>query len=338
MPIKQEHEEGVARAVSELACAIKSGGYPEDELSKLVELTSHVPLSNLGQWERQLSDTYSAAFLRPYSVRQKLWGRLPAPLLTWIDLCSGNGYKREEALRAFQGIPAPNAFFLVLAFRRLNDWVPEVRSAAREVLPRIAQQSSAAYVAEALCATLAHWTSWGRMEEWDKEALMKIVAVDGVSQALVAQINANATGPMTVALAQLGRANILDEQLPQIASHAIQPWVRARAYRSLLEGRVTWVEGREWKWTDKRYCEGRYVPVIAERKLSVVMPVTELINAAAVDKSPIVRRIAGEFLIKNLDAMEGKSLELAGLLAGDASPSVAERGRFALKALNVELS
>lgn len=44
----------------------------------------------------------------------------------------------------------------------------------------------------------------------------------------------------------------------------------------------------------------------------------------------MVRRIAGEMLIKELDNIGDEAFKLANILATDISLSVAERGRYAL--------
>ncbi len=54
---------------------------------------------------------------------------------------------------------------------------------------------------------------------------------------------------------------------------------------------------------------------------------------AAIDRSPMVRRIAGEMLIKQLENIGDDALKLAELLASDTTVAVAERGQFALKYL-----
>lgn len=51
---------------------------------------------------------------------------------------------------------------------------------------------------------------------------------------------------------------------------------------------------------------------------------------ATTDRSPMVRRIAGEMLIKELNNIGDEAFNLANILASDRSPSVAERGRYAL--------
>ena len=73
------------------------------------------------------------------------------------------------------------------------------------------------------------------------------------------------------------------------------------------------------------------MPIVAERTINVGIPFLELLNKSSSDRSAIVRRVAAEFLIREFDALGEESLRLANKFASDKSPSVAERGRFAVK-------
>ncbi len=300
-------------------------------MSSLVDATSRVSLSQLGTWERLIRWEYHKALAASTPSKWKLWAR-PAPFPTWIDLCSGDGIKREKSLRTLTG-GAPNSFFFALAIRRLNDWVPQVRKAARETLPLMAKQSDPKHVVDVLCVTLPHWNNWGRLKEADKQVLLEIVSLKEVAHALKSRIISAASGPMTSILTQAGRTEALDRYISEIAQEAIQPAVRAKAYQSLLEGKMVWFEGRKWEWTDIRYCEERLKPILSERSLSVTVPFLETLKSAAIDRSPMVRRVAGDVLIQRLSTIGIESVQLAELLASDSSPSVAERGKFALKKL-----
>lgn len=328
---QQEHEDNVLSAVREFALSVNSGRKGVADISQLVDATSRLPLSNLEAWERLIRWEFSKAIEASNPSRWKLWAK-PTPVLTWIDLCSGDGFKREKTLRTLSGA-APNSFFFALAVHRLNDWVPQVREAAREKLPIIAKESDPEHVVDVLCVILPHWNSWGRLEGAEKRTLLEITSIEEVAQSLKLRIISATSGPMTSILAQAGRTDILDPCLSEIAKEAIQPSVRAKAYRSLLEGKMVWFEGRKWEWTNKRYYEGRLKPILSERNLSVISPFLETLKLAADDHSPMVRRVAGEVLIRELTTIGEESLMLANLLASDSSSSVAERGKFALKRL-----
>ena len=132
---------------------------------------------------------------------------------------------------------------------------------------------------------------------------------------------------------QLGRTPILDGKIEVIAKSAIQPSVRAKAYRSWFEGRVVWIEGRNWVWTDIRYCEGRLKPIVGERKLEVETPLIDLLKRSSEDPSSIVRRVSAEILIRELGNLGIKARVFAERFASDSSQSVSKRGEFALRKL-----
>lgn len=329
--MRQRHdlEEQVISAVKKFSASINSGSKVVADMSLLVEVTTKLPLSNLDYWERLIREEFSSALVSTSRPKWKIWSK-PSQFLTWLDLISWDGYKREKTLRTLRGA-APNSFFFALAFRRLNDWVPQVREAAREKIPLIASVSNPAHVVDALCATLFHWNTWGRIGNLEKNALLEIVSSETMGEALRLKIISSTSGPMALLFAQIGRTPVLDKYLGEIAETAVQPSVRAKAYRCQLEGRMVWVEGRKWEWTDIRYCKGRLMPIVAERTISTGALFLEILNKSSSDRSPIVRRVAADFLIREFDALGEESLRLANLFASDKSPSVAERGRFALK-------
>jgi hypothetical protein len=301
-------------------------------IDAIVTATSRLSLTNLEAWEGKLrAELWKSKQVPSFSVR-KFWRR-PTRFVSWLDLSHSDGFKREEALRAlYEG--APNGFFFSLAVRRLNDWVPQVRAAARDNLPLIAKRSDPEHVVDALWKVLPHCSSWGRMEDADRQVLTDLVCIEGVTFALKSRIVSATAGPTTAIFAQAGRTPALDRWLSEIAKNAIQPSVRAKAYRCQLEGRMVWVAGRKWAWTDLRWCEGRFEPILGVRPLSLTSPFLEVLKMALADRSPIVRRVAGDLLIQQLEIVGTEAVNLAKLLASDDSPSVAERGRFALAQLS----
>ncbi|MBT2788639.1 MULTISPECIES: hypothetical protein [unclassified Halomonas] len=330
-------ERSVISALRALNYSIQVGGKSKivADMSALIEATSKLPLTNFDYWEHLIRAEYSEAFARPASPKWMFWSK-PMERFTWLDLISGDGYRREKTLRALTGA-APNAFFLSLAVRRMNDWVPQVREAAREKLPFIVNATDPHDAAEALCIVLSSWHSWGRIEDADKQVLLQIISEGPIAEFLIAQIKYATSGPMPSLLAQLGRTAILDDRLEDIAEQSIQPAVRAKAYRSLFEGRITWVEERKWQWTNIRDGEGGIKEVVSERALKVNTPLHELLRNSAEDRSSIVRRVSAEILIRELATMGSIAKELAEKFASDKSSPVAERGQFAIKKLkNVE--
>jgi len=146
-------EDEVKSAVKEFASSINSGGKVVADMSALIDVTSHLTLSSFDYWERLIRSEFSLALRESTPPKWKVWSK-PKELLTWLDLISWDGYRREKTLRTLSGA-APNTFFFSLAVRRLNDWVPQVRKAAREKLPDIAIATDPEHVVEALCIALS---------------------------------------------------------------------------------------------------------------------------------------------------------------------------------------
>ncbi|QIR06385.1 hypothetical protein HBA18_08340 [Salinivibrio costicola] len=326
-----DYEGHVISAVKQFASSINSKSKVVSDMSMLVHATNKLPLSGLDYWERLIRSEFYNALDTSTKANWKFWKK-PSQILTWLDLISWDGYKREKTLRTLSGA-APNSFFFALAIRRLNDWVPQVREAAREKLPLIVDASDPTYVVDALCVTLSNWNSWGRIEQKDKDVLLEIISKEKIGNALKAKIISSTSGPMASLMAQVGRTPVLDDYLNEIAESAVQPSVRAKAFRSQFEKRMVWLEGRKFEWTDIRYCEGRVKPIIGERDISVCVDFNELLEKSSTDTSSIVKRVAAEMLIRELENMGEKGVQLANLFASDKSSAVAERGRFALKKL-----
>lgn len=327
-----EHwEHDLRSAVRAFATAVDTGQRGVGEMSVLDRATAALPLSNLAYWEKVVRSEFALA-LRPAFFSGRLTWAKPGRFLTWIDLASWDGYIRERTLRALSG-PAPNAFYFALAVRRLNDWVPQVRIAAKEKLVSLAKVCEPAHVVDALCAMLPTWTSWGRADETERQLVADILGIQHVAAALRRRIVGASAGPMATVLSQAARTSWLDEHFVQMAREAVQPAVRAAAYRALLSGSVVWVEGRQWQWTDVRYCQGRLQPVVGRRALEATPPLQETLMAAAADRSSTVRTVAAEVLIREMKRLGTAVLPLAGRLAADASRRVAQRGAFALQQL-----
>lgn len=214
--------------------------------------------------------------------------------------------------------------------RKLNDWVPQVRAAARASLPSVTQNSPPDCVADSLFATLSHWSPWGRIGDMDRLTILNCLADSQVAHALKQRLILTTAGPATRVFSQTGRCDWLDPFLTEIATLSRQPALRAKAARCLLEHQSVWTEGMAWQWTDKVYGMGKLVPVLNTRPVAVREPFVCGLKRAIRDPSPMVRRVAGEMLIKNLANLDEDAVGLAELLACDPSKSVAERGRYAL--------
>lgn len=324
----------LAAAIRSLLSAEVTASEAAVLMSRVATETKSIPLKRMHVWERTIRAEVWAAERNTAETSWKLSVR-PRRFTSWLDLCSHDGRKREAALRVTSR-GAPSAFLLALAIRRLNDWVPQVRDAARETLPELASHSEPQDVANVLWSLFAHWSTWGRMEFADRDAVVAIASSESVSIALRSKIMDTTAGPAALVLSQCARSPTFDSWIQEFAQDAVQPAVRARACRWLFLGQTTWVVGHKWRWIDLAYCKGKLESILESRDISTKRPFMMTLGAAMADRSPMVRRVAAEFLIRELPSLGENALPLAQRAASDTSPSVAERGKFALKELNHE--
>lgn len=328
----QETQNDLVLAIKEFIHSIDSSNDYKGDMSSFIQVTSNMPLVKLGYWERlirsELDNTLNA-------TTRSVWARLfePNVKLNWLDIVNRDGYKREKILRqSSSGVP--NAFFLALAVRRLNDWVPQVRVAAKEMLPSLLNSTKPEYVVEVLSMLLMNWDSWGRIEEADKQIFLDMIATEEIALLLKSRLISSTSGPMPSLLSQIGRTDILDNYFNEIASDAVQPHVRAKAFRCLFEGRIFWLERRQFQLARGFYGQDTFIPIIDERKITVHVPLLDLLHRATNDQSSIVRKVAAEFVIRNIETLDNGAKDFAMCFVADRACSVAEQGRFILKKLD----
>jgi len=300
----------------------------ENCLHEILQASADLPLSSLDTSERQIRSAFGYLFFS-----QKIDEEV-TPELAWLYLSHWDGYSRETAIRRLN-VFAPNSVLLAILIRRLNDWVPQVQAAARQVLPSVVAASDPDDVVDALFAILPNWSSWQRIEPDSRQIVLDLMGQPRWTKEYKTKLIAVESGGLSRVFAQLGRSPVLDVHLADISQHSIQSAIRNKAYQSMLSSEMSWVEGRKWQWTDLKYCKGREQPVVASRSLSFTYPLLETLNAAVADRSVMVRRLAAQSLINRLDLLGRQdAFALAERLIRDAAPSVVERGEFVLKKLS----
>jgi hypothetical protein len=313
------------------------------------EVMELLPLNRLVLWERVIQSELALSIHAHRESAQRSW-RIFIPFIGrgrnatqldwepfWVDLCHWNGFRRETALHGLKE-PVESAFLLALVLRRLNDWVPQVRAAAKLAVSRLTCACSPAIAVDAILSMMTNWADWGRIDDDTKHFVAGILADTDFTAAFRERLVTAATGPTALALREALRTEALDLHLASIATHSVQPAVRAQAYRTILAGHATWVERRKWVWTDVRYCKGRQEAVTGRRQLTVESGRVDALKSAAADRSALVRRVAAEALIREVPTLGARALPLAELLAADCSAPVAERGRFALRQIRGALT
>jgi hypothetical protein len=277
-------------------------------------------------------------FLR---IKDRLWPK-PAPVpspsdeerlaanakLAWLFLFHPSGYRRVAALHRINTAPASPFFLAALAWR-LNDWVPQVREAARLCAERELPLVDAEVAATAAPYLLGRRITWSRWTQ-EKDTLDQVFARRDVLEALVAQLLVGTTGPLAACLRHTLRFVDIDGHLIELARRARQPSVRALAYRCLIAGRVDWIVGFEWMWIDKVYFLRRRIPKLGTRLIAQVEPAADLVREAAGDKSALVRKVAADALIAKQCQLPDQQTFVARL-ANDKSAAIRSRADFLLR-------
>ncbi len=276
-------------------------------------------------WEPLLMDRLIGAFTdEPIYVRDLALMRR-APNYAWIFLFHPSGHVREAALDSLQR-PPESAFFLAAVAWRLNDWAEPVRRAAARYVQRVQRQIVPEVAASSAPYLLDRRHSWGR---WSREAdlLDDVFGRPDVLPIIAGFLQRTANGSLAKYLRLLARNPAIDQYLPALAASAIQPQVRAIAYRSLLTGNVTWFAGYEWQWIDKVYGIRKRVPKLDHRPLQDIALPPDLFWQAARDASVIVRRAATDALIASRAAVPDED-RLIAHFEQDKNPSVRSRADF----------
>lgn len=329
MPKRPPLSDSMQNAIRRTAAACSDGRLDPGALADFIEETKSIPLSNLGEYEIAIR---AAAYVPELPRRRFSWQQQPKEYpfpVPWFDLFSGNGFRRERVLRAVKA-EVPSSFLLTILIRRLNDWVPQVREAAHLAVRQALATSPAEIVAEVAWATLPVRTTWNRIDTDGVAILDSMMERSDVAEAIFRRLLSVPAGRASAVLRQVSRCANLDAFLPELAAAAVQPAVRATAYRMLLNGRAVWPNGWTWRWIDKSMGERVQERVWASRELTVAVDFVPILTAAMQDSSPAVRRIAGDVLIAHRAQLGEVALTLARHLQTDPYPSIAERGRFLL--------
>lgn len=255
------------------------------------------------------------------------------PRLEFLFLFHPNGHLREAALNKLTDIPSP--FFVSALALRLNDWAFQVRRAARRCVDRTLRETSATVVAEAALYLLEQSREWARGQQ-DVRLLDEVFARPDVTEALIGLVLSEQDSRVTRALDIALVTDVLDDRLQTIAREAFSPAVRAIALRTLIDGEARRKVGYERLWVDKTFNLTRRVPRFETRTINRALSIADAIALAAVDRSPVVRRMAAEALVRHRRELPNTAA-LLDLLSNDSSPAVLQRVRFVAEELGLEL-
>ena len=256
--------------------------------------------------------------------------KAPPDVDSFLDLAHPDGHRREAALRT-PGLRLEVPLAWGLALYRINDWVPEVRAAAREMLPIHAQSAHPAVLATVFWATLMEDLRWLRVTDREEQTMAAVFCVTGVAEAMRSKLIAATTGPAGRIARQASRFPDMDSQWEEVARQSVQPSVRAVALRILISQKaiyqVNWQEyqrspSQTWRHS-RRY--------LRERAAPTGLTFLEAIELAAQDRSPLVRRIAADALVRATHRLSREEWAIAEKLAMDRHSSIRSPAQFVLQ-------
>lgn len=171
---------------------LEGGGWDDRVLASFIDATQSLPLQAIPRLEAKIRAA-SRIQLPPIRVTKKTSikdilkraerekpHRFTVP---WFDIFSHNSFRREKALRTVRE-GAPSVFPLAVFLRRLNDWVPQVRLAARETVDDLLARTDKQIIVEALWYTLPSRDSIRRLKSAEALVLEQIPVRKEVAEGL----------------------------------------------------------------------------------------------------------------------------------------------------------
>lgn len=247
------------------------------------------------------------------------------PEMKYLYLLDHSGWVREAALKNIRGA-LDSPFWLVVLAYRLNDWVPQIRTAAIDAFERAIRFTAPAIAADAIIHLIGRAREWQRWTEGQR-VFHSFQWRPEVVAAVAERIVSSPTGPMVRVLRDLLRAKATDGFLVEIAVQAVQPAVRAVALDTLLRGQARWADGQQRRWIDKSMGLWRNEPRIVERPVERPASLDELLAIGASDRSPLVRAVAASCLIAHHE-LSSDPVGWASRFAADQNVRVRQRGQF----------
>jgi len=285
--------------------------------------------ARLGWWREDqtlaLEDRFRRQTPPPLFAEQMM---VTDPAFAWLFIFHADGRIRQMALDRIADAPPTPFFFSAIAWR-LNDWAEPVRAAAKRCATRIFPLSDPDVAAQASLTLLDREYHWSRWTD-EKSVLHAVFGRPDVAKRLKTKFLTGSTGPLATRLRFFLRHPGYDDCLPRLARDAVEPAVRATALRALIERRVSWPVGFDWKWVDKTYGLRHRVTVLASRELSQSPPLDQLIIQGVQDSSPVVRRVAADALVDHRSVFPDPDALIAKL-AQDRSASVRERADYMIR-------
>lgn len=245
----------------------------------------------------------------------------------WFLQFHGNGFERENAVRALNDAPRSPFEFVAIVYR-MNDWAIQVRNAAFEYAEQYFPKTEPEIIGKAAFFLLQQTRLLARWEPRAAKLVEDSVYDERSLSVIKDRLLHVAEGPVVRVLRAAIRRPDLDPFLPDLALNAKSAAIRACAADILLNGRAQWANGYKRVWVNKVYGISRREPDLEQRLLTIAVDIREHMDAASKDKSAQVRRIAASVLTEQLENPQPWHANIASRLKDDRNPSVTSRMDF----------
>ncbi|WP_157738864.1 hypothetical protein [Labrenzia sp. VG12] len=230
-----------------------------------------------------------------------------------------SGFVREIALRHVRSIDSAFEFALVL--RRMNDWVPEVRSAAVELVERslfseTADTKSVRATVSGCLELLLSANELGRADSVSRRVLDRLLTDTGCLDELSANLMSGRQNSAPKLLKQALKRALVVEHLPGLALGARHPAVRRVALKALLDGRFVWKAYQSLRQTSIELAVGK----------------DELAETGLRDRSVEVQDVALQYIVNTPDSRLNREETFRGLLSS-RHPCLTDKASFGLARL-----
>ncbi len=330
-------------AIVELTRELNAGGGARNALSDYVREIEQLPASSIAQAADEIADIGKlyrraertgasrvvASLLSYPSLKTDLDALSKYPELCHLYMFHRDGRLRQAALERLEDAPDSPFMFAALVYR-LNDWVSEVRAAARDCATRLFPAASAAVVAEASLFLLGRSFLLQRWGPEERAVFDATLYRGDVMEALADLLIVRRTGPLAQALRLALSRPGLDPMLLRLVKEAAQPLVRAICLETLLNRSACWPVGYTHEWVDKSRGIKRRVCVFEERPVDHRLDLERLMVQGAHDRAAVVRRVAVSAMIRLRHDLSPAMIGTARELSRDKSQAVRSRAEFYL--------
>jgi hypothetical protein len=328
------------QSISDVADRVQKGRAPGPELQKIIAALNLAPAKACEEIERSVRQSFAgwASCEAVVGARLPMFWRTAAsaedalqrwPELAYLYLFHGSGYLRESALTRWAWPPSSPLMLAAIAIR-MNDWVQQVRVAAKRCAELWFPSVAPEVVVDAFDFLIQRHDILGRWDVAERLVVEDMLYRRDVLVSLAHRLQHQKSGPARRTLLLALRRPGFDFSLPELAS-AVMPSVRAVAIQTLIERRATWQNGFTLEWIDKRYGKARKVPTMSVRDIALDLKVDDLLLTHSEDRSPLVRKVVANALIDRIDVPTPIYFEIASRLTRDRSSVVASKAEYFLQ-------